>query len=1627
MEKIVLGGTGEGIPKPGEGSGTPAGGPEGATPGGAPQGGTPPGGPGGTPPAGTGTPPPAAPPPGSAEAMAAGGEGAAVAGGGEAVATTGAAATTTGTATAATTGGAAVGGAAAGGAAAGGAAAGGSALAGVAAAAWPILVALLIILLVIIAIIIIVGVVCFFIFMPGQVTEKLKKMGVAFLDKVQALVSGSQSVVHGEEVADVANYLEKMGYDLKGEGFVTDDITTYSEDSSEPPDGSHYDEVQGVYRSDDTGEVVSIYSDPIKTYIVSDNLCYLVKNANGNLKDATEANPVYVILTVAATLVGFLVSPVVGLATLFAFVAANGGNPAWGSGLISIYHEGGSIGERGDFYKDIETGYITLDAKTKKLEVKRGWTNNAYSFDVDGWSGRYGMPLEFLLSVHVATQMPDLAMEMATSFDTDVEVLLHKVDGGQVEAGFNIGPGTSSDTDFATWDQVMKAVEKDENWFQGGWNKFNEALGSVASWWDSDEYEAFSITDREYYILFKKLKLPHAENCKCCKHMPYSTTDITNDCESDKGKGKLTTGDDFDIGNHVICKACKTNIGKIIAALRQVQDNNWNSYTPYISEVKDHWFRDVRFVIKDIDSTEVVTNDEQYFYETNERWSVYETWQENDPDGTPPEGFEVGDYKLYSYDADHNTYTLSRKTKDEIDDINEKIANGEPDVERLIKKVVTKKISEMKDAEGNALLEGVDGDKWTAYTTQDTSINWTKMEVTEETSDLVKEFEGKLYYKEDRPSDIKQIEDGQRLATNPEIKKMFVENKYYHYDGTPEKADKIAEDRKQHSNPDTNNTSSDSRDEELLGKVSITKDSLAAFSMLENTHTLDADYIYRDFKELIVELDYFDKEELSDKIVKVMPWVIPDCGSLGWPIRKYEKGEAFYGTLINSKADLDYMVEKDVVEAEAILKGLEPEVQDIDVPEPEETPATPTGSPSASSTTTPNISVDQFVEIGYEVHKVMETGEWDYCVNHTKEKCIANNPTGQPCSKAHCNHTPGGHPCGLKPTIQDAEAQNHVTCCATFTSWVLKEAGFDLTGISSMHSATATYDWCKENGWTPITDRNSLQPGDFLFNKQGGQNSNDVSDIGHVQMLGNDWEWLNGGSIEAINNPPKAYTDFGFIIGMRPPLRQKDEPFEGYLADQAVVSPVTGKILDYGTIKRQNIETGEEEEVEFIKILAMDQYTYKDGKGYLECKGDDDANSFKNKATAEDKKKEGYDYFYDEYQGVMEGYVMYMEGFDLTFFDADGAKALSASDPTSNKVTRYEANEVNNMVDDLEEARAYWKEDAKTMADPVLEIDGDIYIKEGTVLGKTYKDPEDFEEKVKSAEKAPIGNGNYIRLIFRNLEDSIVEDVEAYMDVEDDIRADINWELFFWLPYESGAADTQYIADKNRYTGPVSVSSCSAGEVAIGIIQETSLTTWKEDKDTGDKIKDARDELCNQRDHFLPFMKENYPEFYQQLSCLEGKDAEWYWEDFNGANVTQGALKACDDSDHEKFLQAQFEEAMEYYYKPLIEKFPWLEERPACVQGAVLHLYVWGPAICDDLGSHESDSDEDLLLHVRNKIATTSSTAKEASNDPNSGRAWNEPEIAFGILNGKISTAEVEEWVRTGDSSILTDAGIEIR
>lgn len=145
---------------------------------------------------------------------------------------------------------------------------------------------------------------------------------------------------------------------------------------------------------------------------------------------------------------------------------------------------------------------------------------------------------------------------------------------------------------------------------------------------------------------------------------------------------------------------------------------------------------------------------------------------------------------------------------------------------------------------------------------------------------------GEVTFKGTVDSGVTQTKDAVRGTTNPKTKEIFSQ-KYYIYDGTITRARQIQKARIL-------------RDDSLKQKINLSRDSLSAFAMLEQTETLDAQYIYRDLKELVIELGYFERDDFNEIEKQVLEWPIPDYIPGEWPDRKIEKQEIDYGTLIAS-------------------------------------------------------------------------------------------------------------------------------------------------------------------------------------------------------------------------------------------------------------------------------------------------------------------------------------------------------------------------------------------------------------------------------------------------------------------------------------------------------------------------------------------------------------------------------------------------------------------------------------------------------------------------------------------------------------------------------------------------------
>lgn len=273
---------------------------------------------------------------------------------------------------------------------------------------------------IILLIIAIIGLLTFIITGLGLIMSGLKSVAEAFRAALVGFIAGKEEIVSENSIVDTLSYLEEMDYDLYGYGFsaIPNPLT------EEKDEEGNVTKKSLTYPGNwfgDNPEFQKAYRN-IRAYLVSDNYAYVLQHQNKTLKN---------ILTFAP-----------------------------GNGLIGIYHDNGLGISQGEYSKFWDAGSIEIK-NNKDLVINAGAFNTGVTmtYPLDGWIGRYGMPLEFLLSVHVATMAPDLSYKMATSFDTEVEILLHKVEGGQIDGA--VGP---SEDLIAPW-SVFKG-----DWWDTSWN-----------------------------------------------------------------------------------------------------------------------------------------------------------------------------------------------------------------------------------------------------------------------------------------------------------------------------------------------------------------------------------------------------------------------------------------------------------------------------------------------------------------------------------------------------------------------------------------------------------------------------------------------------------------------------------------------------------------------------------------------------------------------------------------------------------------------------------------------------------------------------------------------------------------------------------------------------------------------------------------------------------------------------------------------------------------------------------------------------------------------------------------------------------------------------------------------------
>ena len=245
--------------------------------------------------------------------------------------------------------------------------------------------AILIIALVIIAAIIVIGYAGFFINGVGLIREKLGKFADTIFTGFTGFFVGSDvAQVKDEQIYDVAQYLEDMGYDLVYSGFLDTNGKAVTKEVNEDGSETIKSGNKIIYQTklnEETGkiEINKLESKYIKAYLAAENNTYMIANQNWTFTD-------------------IFFTPIADM-------------DEWGTGMIHLENA---------------SSKVKIDRENKKMQIK--YKGYVYQYDLDGWTGRYGKSFEFLLTLHVATQAPDFVYDVIKEFDTKVNIALRETE-----------------------------------------------------------------------------------------------------------------------------------------------------------------------------------------------------------------------------------------------------------------------------------------------------------------------------------------------------------------------------------------------------------------------------------------------------------------------------------------------------------------------------------------------------------------------------------------------------------------------------------------------------------------------------------------------------------------------------------------------------------------------------------------------------------------------------------------------------------------------------------------------------------------------------------------------------------------------------------------------------------------------------------------------------------------------------------------------------------------------------------------------------------------------------------------------------------------------------------------------
>ena len=742
----------------------------------------------------------------------------------------------------------------------------------------------------IIILVLLVGIIAFFLEMPGLMTNKLSEIAENIFMDIRSIYEGNSAYITADKQKELAQYLENMGYPPYEYGFgrYKDQNGNYIDDSQVTDDSTIESKYLNAYLTAD----YNTYVKRDKTKESISNFLHTIRNGVGYIlgmqPDNQEAD--------------------------FGMLVIDDSTMGW--------------------FDSVETN---TETKTLTFKMKESlFRDTYYTYNMEGWTARYGKPLELSITLHLVTMAPDLVyrFDMDQEEDTKINIKVTDKFTANIKFNYHITDETVT-TNFAQFDSSLADIDQH---VQNDKKLTVEDLQKLKDYMDSNQQYGLSATLQYGYNNFKSFLDNSVGNDDYVLGTIKQNQYMQKRYDGTYDAGWLGIDSyDYSISNF---------LGQIDQAIEKLRQND-SSISSYAIDQGYSGYMD--YYAKKI-SPQVTDSYVPYV---------------SNPNGMPDEvaqsileklqdGFEKfmqdGDKKPLETDI-----ALIQQHMDELEENNnsENSNDNDPFYDELEKIGLTgeavEKAVEYNNAKGEG--EGTDIDRVQPYITT-VEDHWYRDIIFEDGNYSAYDYvtnvssDENVFNPDERSDDSalaptskgafytqetvtggnikKQVQDAIRGEVNEHTKELFVGTdghpaKYFIYDGSENTAEKIDELREVYNSAYNNSWNifrSDKRARQaaedaveakedqdgtnFYKEVNVKQNALSAFSILENSKSEDSDYILRDLKSLFVELGYFTKDDLRESDTHVFQWPISGYVNTYWPQRRFEKQQTDYGTLIRS-------------------------------------------------------------------------------------------------------------------------------------------------------------------------------------------------------------------------------------------------------------------------------------------------------------------------------------------------------------------------------------------------------------------------------------------------------------------------------------------------------------------------------------------------------------------------------------------------------------------------------------------------------------------------------------------------------------------------------------------------------